>query len=59
MSDENKDEKKIEPEPVQKERDYFQKPALPANPEKTISDTSGSSWSGERWSGRGWGGGRD
>ena len=36
-------------------RDYFQRPAVPANPERTVdrTDWSGSSWSGERFSGRG------
>jgi hypothetical protein len=57
MSENKQDEPKKEPE--QKERDYYQKPVVPLNPEKSQSDTSGSGWSGERWAGRTWGGGRE
>lgn len=40
-------------------RDYFQRPKVPDDPQKTQSDWSGSGWSGERASGRNQSGGRD
>src|SRR5258708_541937 len=50
MADKKQEEPKKEQE--HKERDYFQRPRIPANPEKSQSDTSGSETAGQRWSGR-------
>jgi hypothetical protein len=59
MPDEQKQEVKPAQEHSQKDRDFFQKPKVHENPEKSQSDATGSGWSGERWSGRNWGGGRE
>jgi hypothetical protein len=46
------------------ERDYFARPQIPDNPNRSAGwdakpEWSGASWSGERWSGRNQGGGRE
>ena len=47
-----------------RERDWFQRPRTPDNPNRSGGwdakpEWSGASWGGERWSGANWGGGRD
>jgi hypothetical protein len=54
----------IQQKPPQQERDWFQRPRVPDNPNRSAGwdaqpEWSGASWSGERWSGRNWSGGRD